>query len=43
MLDVLLNRDGNLNPSNEVIGDIVMDSGKCSQFVFNDSMHYGSY
>ncbi|XP_048739045.2 E3 ubiquitin-protein ligase HUWE1-like isoform X5 [Ostrea edulis] len=26
VLDVLLNRDGNLNPSNEVIGDIVMDS-----------------
>ncbi|XP_061178702.1 E3 ubiquitin-protein ligase HUWE1-like [Saccostrea echinata] len=26
VLDVLLNRDGNINPSNEVIGDIVMDS-----------------
>lgn len=26
MLDVLLNRDG--NPNNEVIGDIVMDSGE---------------
>lgn len=26
VLDVLLNRDG--NPNNEVIGDIVMDSGE---------------
>lgn len=36
MLDVLLNRDG--NPNNEVIGDIVMDSGEWSGGDTNTSL-----